>query len=252
VSELLLDGLSKRFGALAVFDDIDLAIERGERRAIIGPNGAGKTTLFGLISGFIQPTRGRVVLFGEDVTAEAPDRRARRGLGRTFQITDLFSELSAVENLVLGLAAHQRLGLSMLRPVRSYDNLYDRAYEMLAMWGLDDKSESTVRELGYGEQRQVEMLLALTTEPRLLLLDEPTAGLSPAETQAVTDLVSELPGDLTVVLIEHDMDVAFELATQVTVLHAGAILAEGTPSQVRENDDVLQVYLGTDFNFGGS
>ena len=248
MSELVLHGLSKRFGALVVFKDVDMAVERGERRAIIGPNGAGKTTLFGLISGLIKPSVGRVAMFGEDVTDLPSHERARRGLGRTFQITDLFGELSAIDNLVLGLEARDGIALSMLRPVRSYDALYQRAYEMLAMWGLDDRADTAVRELGYGEQRQVEMLLALTTEPRLLLLDEPTAGLSPAETQAVADLVSDLPRDITVVLIEHDMDVAFQLAERVTVLHAGSVLAEGTPAEVRQNDDVLRVYLGTDFH----
>ena len=246
MSDLVLDGVSKSFGALVVFSEIDLCVEPGERRAIIGPNGAGKTTLFGLISGFITPTTGRIVLFGDDVTNEAPQRRARRGLGRTFQITKLFSELSTIDNLVLGLLTSHGLGLSMRRPMRAHDELYDRAHEMLATWSLDDRAATPVHQLGYGEQRQVELLLALTTEPRLLLLDEPTAGLSPAETLAVTDLVRELPTDISVVLIEHDMDVAFELACRVTVLHAGAILAEGSPDEVRQNDEVLQVYLGTD------
>ena len=246
MSDLVLDGVSKSFGALDVFSEIDLSVEPGERRAIIGPNGAGKTTLFGLISGFITPTTGRIVLFGDDVTNEAPQRRARRGLGRTFQITELFSELSTIDNLVLGLQTGHRLGLSMRRPMRAYAELYDRAHEMLATWSLDDRADTPVHQLGYGEQRQVELLLALTTDPRLLLLDEPTAGLSPAETQAVTDLVRDLPIDISVVLIEHDMDVAFDLACRVTVLHAGAILAEGSPDEVRQNDEVLQVYLGTD------
>lgn len=246
MSELVLDGVSKSFGALVVFSEIDLCVEPGERRAIIGPNGAGKTTLFGLISGFITPTTGRVVLFGDDVTNETPQRRARRGLGRTFQITQLFGELSTIDNLVLGLQTSRRLGLSMRRPMRAHTELYDRAHAMLATWSLDDRADTPVHQLGYGEQRQVELLLALTTDPRLLLLDEPTAGLSPAETQAVTDLVRDLPTDISVVLIEHDMDVAFDLAGRVTVLHAGSILAEGSPDEVRQNDEVLQVYLGTD------
>ena len=246
MTALALQGLSKDYGALRVFQNVNLIVESGERRAIIGPNGAGKTTLFGLISGFVKPSAGRVELFGVDVTGEAPHQRVGRGLGRTFQITDLFRELTVLDNLVLGFVAREGLGLAMFRPVSSYSEIYEKAYSLLAMWGLEEKSSAPVRELGYGEQRQVEMLLALTTEPRLLLLDEPTASLSPAETKAVTKLVRELPEDITVILIEHDMDVAFELGDRVTVLHAGGILADGSPAEIREDQRVLEVYLGSD------
>jgi len=246
MTALALQGLSKDYGALRVFQNVNLIVESGERRAIIGPNGAGKTTLFGLISGFVKPSAGRVELFGVDVTGEAPHQRVGRGLGRTFQITDLFRELTVLDNLVLGFVAREGLGLAMFRSVSSYSEIYEKAYSLLAMWGLEEKSSAPVRELGYGEQRQVEMLLALTTEPRLLLLDEPTAGLSPAETKAVTKLVRELPEDITVILIEHDMDVAFELGDRVTVLHAGGILADGSPAEIREDQRVLEVYLGSD------
>ena len=241
---LLVKNLCKNFGGLQAVNDLHLSLEPGERRAIIGPNGAGKTTLFNLISGTLPPSSGKIHLFGKDVTRFSPHRRAALGLARTFQITNLFPNLSLFENVLLAVQALDKVKYSMLRPVSSYRRLESRTYELLEEWGLREKAGELARNLSYGDQRQVELILALAGKPRLLLLDEPTSGLSPAETSTVTEAIRRLDSDITIVLIEHDMDVAFGLADRVSVLHFGSLLAEGSVNEIQDDPRVTEIYLG--------
>lgn len=243
---LRVDGVGIHFGGLQALENVSFAMEPGERRVIIGPNGAGKTTLFNLISGQLRPDSGSVYLFGEDVTRIAPYRRAARGLARTFQITNLFPNLTVAENLMLAVQALLPAKRSLHRPMRSYPEVTKRAQQLLEEWRLWDKREELARHLSYGDQRELEILMALAGSPRLLLLDEPTAGLSTAETHLVVDVVRRLDPSITILLIEHDLDVAFELASRVMVLHQGKLLMEGTPDEVRGNAQVAEIYLGSD------
>jgi branched-chain amino acid transport system ATP-binding protein len=242
---LQVEGVSRSFGSLQALLDVDLSVEAGERRAIIGPNGAGKTTLFSIISGTMPASSGRVRLFGRDITRMPPHKRALLGMSRTYQITNLFPSLTVLENVLLGIQAHRPMKLAMHRPRTTYGSLYTKAQEILDTWGLWDSRDIVVRNLSYGEQRQVEILLALAGEPKVLLLDEPTAGLSTAETQTVTNLIRGLPRDMSILLIEHDMDVVFDLVDRITVLHMGQLLAEGTPQEIQADQSVTDIYLGT-------
>ena len=238
--------VSKSFGGLMAVDALSVRVEAGERRAILGPNGAGKTTLFNLISGMLPPTSGRIVLFGRDVTRMPAHRRASLGLGRTFQITNLFVSLSVFENVLLACQAHHKHRFAFHKPVTRYSDLMDKVEEILEQWGLEDRREVIVGNLSYGDQRQLEVIMALAGEPLVLLLDEPTAGLSPSETARMTRFLTGLDDSITILLIEHDMDVAFAVADRVTVMHFGAIFAQGTPEEVRTNPEVLSIYLGED------
>jgi branched-chain amino acid transport system ATP-binding protein len=244
MSALAVSGLSKRFGGVDAVVDVTLAVEEGERRVLIGPNGAGKTTLFHCIAGTQLASSGSVQLFGSDITRLAPYARARAGLARTFQITNLFANLTVQENVLLAVAAAEKVGL--IRPMRAYRALYERASRLLGQWGLAEQPERRVRHLSYGEQRQLELVLALAGAPRLLLLDEPTAGLSAAETARVVAMVRSLSREMTVLMIEHDMDVAFELADRITVLHQGRIVAEGDARAIRADPQVAEIYLGAE------
>ena len=226
--------------------DISLDIEVGERRVLLGPNGAGKTTLFHTISGNVMPSAGRIALFGLDITRLRPDRRARLGLARTFQITNLFPRLSVLDSALLALGGIGGHRLQLFQPPSRQRTYYDEAVRLLDRWGLADSASRIVRTLSYGEQRQLEIALALAGKPRLLLLDEPTAGLSPAETRRVVALVRELPRDMTILMIEHDMDVAFELADRIAVMHQGRLIAEGDEAAIRANGQVTDIYLGTE------
>ena len=242
---LQIEDISRNFGALQALLNINLSMEEGERHGIIGPNGAGKTTLFSVISGTLPPSSGRVQLFGRDITRLPADRRALLGMSRTYQITNLFPSLSVLDNVVLGIQAHRSMKLAMHRPRSSYGSLYSKAEELLETWGLLENRDVVVRNLSYGEQRQVEILMALAGDPKVLLLDEPTAGLSTAETQTVTNLIRALPRTMSILLIEHDMDVAFDLVDRMTVLHMGQLLAEGTPAEIQADQSVTDIYLGT-------
>jgi branched-chain amino acid transport system ATP-binding protein len=239
-----MHSLSKSFGGLRAIRDVSLGIEEGERRAIIGPNGAGKTTLFNLISGFLFPTSGHIYLFGSDVTNLQAHQRAALGMARTFQVTNLFPALTLFENILLGVQAIKRARLCFYRPVRSFREIILEAERILKEWNLWEQREVLLKNLSHGEQRQIEVIMALATKPRLLLLDEPTAGLSSAETALVTSIIKGLPHEITTILIEHDMDVAFEIAENITVLHFGSILAEGTLEQIKKNPKVTEIYLG--------
>jgi branched-chain amino acid transport system ATP-binding protein len=223
---------------------VELAVRPGERRALIGPNGAGKTTLFNLVAGALPVSTGRIALFGRDVTRMAPHRRAALGLARTFQISNLFPSLTVRENGLLAVQALSPSKLAMHRPLSSYRDLHARVEETLAAVGLTDRAASTVKNLSHGEQRQLEIGLALAGRPRLLLLDEPTAGLSPAESASMARLLDGLDPAITLLIIEHDMDIALQIARHVTVLHYGRVIADGTRDEVRASPLVQEIYLG--------
>ncbi len=241
---LSLSNVSKAFGGLRAVDGVSLEVRAGERRAIIGPNGAGKTTLFSLISGEQAVTGGVIALFGRAVTGLAPHRRAALGLARTYQITNLFPRLTALDNCLLAVQALLPVKLHVHRPLSRYPDLYTRARALLDDVGLGAKAEEEVRNLSHGEQRQLEIALALAGAPRLLLLDEPTAGLSPAESQMMTALLKTLDPAITLLVIEHDMDVAFALTDRITVLHYGRVVADGLSADVKANPLVQEIYLG--------
>jgi len=242
---LNLSNVSKAFDGLRALDGVSLAVTAGERRAIIGPNGAGKTTLFGLISGETRAAEGRITLFGRDVTRLPPHRRAALGLARTYQITNLFPRLTALENCLLAVQALTSAKLHLHRALSSYTDHFTRARSVLEAVGLEGKEDEVVRNLSHGEQRQLEIALALAGAPKLLLLDEPTAGLSPAESHMMTALLKKLDPSITLLVIEHDMDVAFELTNRITVLHYGKVIADGLSHEVKVNPLVRETYLGT-------
>jgi len=242
---LIVEDVCVDFGGLRALNEVSLNLEYGERRALIGPNGAGKTTLFHVISGLIRPTKGRILFFGEDVTRTSLHRRAALGLGRTFQITSLFFLLTVEDNLLLSLKAlDARVKDISLKTIRSYKHLLSQAESFLKKSDLWEKRDLPVRNLSYGEQRKLEILLALAQNPKVLLLDEPTCGLSPEEVTTMTSMIKALPRDVILLIIEHDLDVAFELTETVTILNAGSILAEGSKEEVRSNPEVQRVYLG--------
>ncbi len=242
---LACEALSRHFGALAAVNGVSLEVARHERRAIIGPNGAGKTTLFNLITGHLQPSAGRVVFDGQSIVGLSPHAVARRGISRSFQRTNLFPNLVVLENLRLAAAAGMRGSYDLLGSVERLRAPVARAREVAEAVDLAERLGEVAGRLSYGEQRQLEIGIALATSPRLLLLDEPTAGMSPEETQRMTRLLQELPRDVTLLIIEHDMDVVFSLAERVTVLHYGEVLSEGTVDEVRADPRVYEVYLGT-------
>jgi branched-chain amino acid transport system ATP-binding protein len=219
-------------------------VRPGERRALIGPNGAGKTTLFNLISGSLPVTAGAITLFGRDVTDKPAYVRAAQGLARTFQISNLFPDLTVLENCLLAVQALTPTRFAMLRPVGAYAGLHARARATLESVGLDGVGDAMVKNLSHGEQRQLEIALALAGRPRVLLLDEPTAGLSPAESRLMAGLLARLDPAITVLMIEHDMDIALELSPHVTVLHYGRVIADGPRAEVRRDPQVREIYLG--------
>jgi len=240
------EGLTKRFGGLEAVKQVNLRVEMGERRAIIGPNGAGKTTLFSLISGLYPITSGSIKTFGQDITHLPSHRRTYLGLGRTFQITNLFPTLTVLENLVIAAMGLKGMKFSMLRPLSTYRGLYERADAVLKNVGMAEKRGEVVKNLSYGEQRQVEISLALISNPQVLLLDEPTAGLSPADSAMMTDTIHQLDPKITLLLIEHNMDVALQVASRITVLHQGSVFEEGSPKEIRKSSRVQEIYFGSE------
>jgi branched-chain amino acid transport system ATP-binding protein len=238
------EDVSRRFGGLEAVRNASLAVAAGERRGIIGPNGAGKTTLFRLISGEMPLSSGRVRLFGRDITHLPCHRRTHLGLGRTFQITNLFPTQTVADNLVLAVLGLDSTKFSMLRPLWTYREHYARADAALETVGLVERRNQPVRMLSHGEQRQVEIALALLGRPRVLLLDEPTAGLSPVESARLTRAIQKLDGEMTILLIEHDMDVVFDIVSRITVLHQGRPFADGTPAEIRKDPRVQEIYFG--------
>ena len=239
-----IDRLSKVFGGLRAVDNASLVVASGERRVLIGPNGAGKTTLFNCIAGTLQPTSGRVLLFGDDISGLAENRRTALGMGRTFQISNVFTDLSVFENLMLSIIGTDKRKWIMHRPVASFTAERTQARDGLAKVGLGDRADELVKFLSYGERRQLELALALNVNPKVLLLDEPCAGLSPSERQRFSQLIAALPREITLIMIEHDIDIALALADRVTVLHHGRIILDGTPNEVQTNALVREVYFG--------
>jgi len=233
--------LRRSFGGVKALDGVTLTVGDGERRAIIGPNGAGKTTLFNVLTGELSPTGGEVRLAGVEITRLRPWRRARLGLARVYQRTELFAPLSARENVALAVAARAGPYRVFRAPPRSE---YSAADTLLERVGLAGRENAAARILSHGERRQLELAVALAQRPRVLLLDEPTAGMSPAETARITELISSLDRALTILIVEHDMDVVFRLADRITVLHEGRVIADGTVSEIRGDVRVHDVYLG--------
>ncbi|HEV8230555.1 MAG TPA: ABC transporter ATP-binding protein [Candidatus Limnocylindria bacterium] len=233
--------LRRDFGGIKALAGISLRVAAGERRAIIGPNGAGKTTLFNVLTGELEPTSGQVRLAGEDVTGRRPHQLARRGVARMYQRNELFDPLPARENVALGLAAQAGPYRPFHAPAAGEAAEADALLERV---GLGGRGGTPARGLSHGERRQLELAVALAQRPRVLLLDEPTAGMSPAETARITQLIASLDRSLTIVIVEHDMDVVFRIAERITVLHEGRIIADGAPAQVRGDTLVNEVYLG--------
>ena len=246
MSLLNVDKVTKTFGSLVAVRDVSMAVEPGELRAIIGPNGAGKTTFFNLISGFFPPTAGSIRFDGADVTAVSPYKRVRLGMARTFQVTEIFPELTAAENVRISAETAAGYGLRPWLSRSAAAELRRRVDELLARVGLAAKGDRLVGELAHGDQRAAEIAMALALNPRLLLLDEPTAGMGDQETYEITQLIRRLHRDskYTIVLIEHDMRVVFHLADRISVLDQGRLLAEGTPQEIAANEAVQAAYLG--------
>ena len=242
---LELKGLSKSFGGLHAVRGVDLKIMPGDRKAIIGPNGAGKTTLFNLITGIFPSTSGQVLLFGSDVTTWPSHKRTAMGMARTFQITSLFPRLTVLDNVLLAIKGLRPSKFVMWRFLSSYRDVYDKAYGLLEQASFMDRKDTEVRYLSHGEKRQLEIILGLASDPKILLLDEPAAGLSSGESVEMTKFLMRLDPKLAILLIEHDMDVVFDLASTISVLHFGQILETGTPKQIQTSQKVQEIYLGT-------
>jgi branched-chain amino acid transport system ATP-binding protein len=236
--------LCKNFGALVVADRIDFRLEPGARHALIGPNGAGKTTFINLITGRFRPSSGRIILGGHDITTLSPEARVKRGLGRTFQINTLFRGLSVLENVFLAVCEREGIGNVMFHRANARRDLLDESYGLLESLHIADDALNLVKELPYGKQRLVELAIALGLRPSVLLLDEPAAGLPSSETAIVFDTVQQLPSEIAILIIEHDMDIVFRLANRITVLVQGAVLTEGTPDEISHDPRVREVYLG--------
>lgn len=241
---LAIHNLKKSFGGVHAVQDVSLTVQQGERRVFLGPNGAGKTTLFHAISGNVLPSSGKVTLFNADITHLPPDRRAQLGLHRTFQITNLFPRLTVLDNVLLAICGTSNVRFSIIRPMTKFRYLYKQAEHLLDQWGLANSGRRIVQQLSYGEQRQLEIIMSVAGSPKLLLLDEPTAGLSPAETTRVAAMVHRLPRDLTILMIEHDMDVAFQFADRIAVMHQGRLIADGDEKDIKNNQQVNEIYLG--------
>ena len=239
---LRTEGLSVRFGGLAALNNVNVAVRRGEIRAIIGPNGAGKSTFFNCLTGVIKPSGGRILLDGDDITGLSPDRISRKSLARSYQITNIMRGATVLENVRIA-AQSRRHAWSLLRHRNAYTDVLERARAVLASVGLLDKQDELADNLSHGEQRNLEIGIALATEPKVLCLDEPTAGMSVAETHATVELVRRIAADLTILIVEHDMEVVMGLARTITVLNYGEVLAEGTPAEIQANPRVQEVYL---------
>ena len=241
---LRTEGLTVRFGGLTALNDVNVEVRRGEIRAIIGPNGAGKSTFFNCVTGVLRPTDGRILLDGEDVTGLPPNRISQKGIARSYQITNIMPNATTLENVRIA-AQSRRHSWSLLTHHRAYRDILARAEGALSAVGLAGKADELAANLSHGEQRNLEIGIALATDPKLLCLDEPTAGMSVAETHQTVELIRRIGANLTIMIVEHDMEVVMGLAHTLTVLHYGEILAEGTPEQIQANPRVQEVYLKT-------
>ena len=241
---LRTEDLIVRFGGLVALNRVNFVVGRGEIRAIIGPNGAGKSTFFNCLTGVQRPSSGHIFCNGENITGLTPDRISRKGIARSYQITNILPNATALENVRIA-AQSRRHSWSLLSHYRAYRDIIEKAEAILESIGLGAKRDELAANLSHGEQRNLEIGIALATEPRLLCLDEPTAGMSAAETRDTMELVRRIGEELTILIVEHDMQVVMELAGRITVLHYGEILAEGTPAEIQQNPRMLEVYLKT-------
>ena len=246
MTEPLLEtrALSKSFGALAATRNVSFRLEPGARHALIGPNGAGKTTLINLLTGVLVPTEGRISLLGEDITTLAPHKRVARGLVRTFQINQLFDSMTPLETLALVVSQHQGISSQWWRPLGSTKAVTERASQLIEQFHLGDVAQQQTKFMAYGKRRLLEIAIALACEPRVLLLDEPVAGVPAGEREELLETVAALPADVSVLLIEHDMDLVFSFADRMTVLVNGTLLTEGDPETIANDPKVKEVYLG--------
>lgn len=242
---LVVSSLSKSFGGVHAVQSVSLSIPAGERRALIGPNGAGKTTLFNLIAGELKADKGSVILFGTDITNSSVQQRARLGLGRTYQVSQLFLKMTVEENLFL--AAARNLPFTLTRPWTRQANERELAFQSAERVGLTPFLQQKVADLSHGQQRQLELGMAVAMQPQLIMLDEPAAGLSPTERVILSKLIKDLPKETTLILIEHDMDIVLDLADTITVLNRGEVIAGGKPAEIRSNHEVQKVYLGSSY-----
>lgn len=241
---LKVQSVSKSYKALKVLNDINLEVDAGERHVIIGPNGAGKTTLIHAITGVIPISEGRVFIDGADVTDMPSYTRVSFGMARTFQKNNLFEKLSVEENVHLAITACKSYKNGLLKSLSAYHDLLKETNELLMEWNLWDRRKKAINELSYGEQRLIEIILAIASKPRILLLDEPTSGMSPMETAQTTKLIQNLPRTISLLVIEHDMEVVFSIADRITVLHHGEVLLTGSPQEIRGNELVKEIYFG--------
>ncbi|MCY1197824.1 Lipopolysaccharide export system ATP-binding protein LptB [compost metagenome] len=246
MSALRVEHLEKKYGGLTVTDDLSLDVRRGELHAVIGPNGAGKTTLIGQLSGELRPDGGRVLLDGRDVTRMPVEKRVRHGLARSYQITSIFKPFTALENVAMAVQARRGHSFRFWRPVRSTPALTEPARDALEMAGLSARADRPAGELAHGELRQLELAMVLACQPSLLLLDEPMAGMSQHESEAMTRLLLDLRGRYTILLVEHDMQAVFALSDRITVLVYGRALACGTADEIRGDPQVRECYLGSE------
>lgn len=237
--------LSKHFGGVAAVKKVSFSIKEGQKVALIGPNGAGKTTLFNLLNGQYKPTSGRVFLFGHDVTSLPTHARAHLGQARSFQITSLCTELSVQMNALLAVQGTKSCRFQLFRNIHTFTDINERAKEILVGMNLWERRNSQVKELGYGEQRRLEIALSLASEPRLLLLDEPSCGLTPEESADMITMIRNLGENLTILLVAHDMDLVFGIAERIIVLHYGELIIDGTPDEIQNNPQVKEIYMGT-------
>ena len=238
------ENLTKRFGGLVAVNNVDLIIEENRLTSIIGPNGAGKTTLYNLLIGLMKPDGGKIYFQGKDITGYPPHSIVKEGIARSFQILNIFTELSLFENIRIAVQAERGHGLEILSSIDSLDEVNDRSLEIIKTIGLYGKENITAKNLSYGDRRILEIGIALASNPKLLLLDEPTSGLAGRETGTMTDFIQNLAKDLTIVVIEHDMNVVLSISDHIAVLHQGKVIAEGTPDEIKQNDEVQEAYLG--------
>jgi branched-chain amino acid transport system ATP-binding protein len=245
-SEPLLqtDDLTKAYGGLLAVDRVDLAVDRNEVRSVIGPNGAGKSTLFNLVNGFLEPTDGTITFDGEDVTDLPAHERCQLGMGRSFQVNDFFGSLTVRENVRVGVQAKSSKRTHPLTPATGLESVNERTEEILERVELDAFAGQQASSLSYGNQRKLELALALSSDPDLLLLDEPTAGIGPDETREIANLIQRIAADKAVLLTEHDIDMVMSTSDRITVIHLGQVIAEGTPEKIAANEDVQQAYIG--------
>lgn len=241
---LELESVTRHFGGLRAVQDVNLRLNLGERRGILGPNGAGKTTLFHLITGVLPLTSGRIRLFGRDVSGWPTHKRVALGLARTFQITSLFPKLTVLDNVLLAVQGLRKMKMAMLRPLSKYREAYEKAEQLLSDVNFWHLRAHEVRSLSHGEQRQLEIVLALASDPKVLLLDEPSAGLATGESREMANFLKSLDPGIAILLIEHDLDVIFEVVSHISVLHYGEVLAEGPGGDIRSDPRVQEIYLG--------